>query len=191
LLAYHYRQAEDAARERRYVAMLGEQLFNTSAFREAMTCFERSLSLTPDGPAHQAQRARLTAWLARSYALLGEPGQAQRLYQESLALAEAAEDYAGAAGACYELGSLAYRRTAHAEALSYLERSLTLYRVAHDRAGEGRVLDRLGGLYIELGEEAKALEFYQQAIALGRSGGQRRTQHTHECVATPQTVAGC
>ena len=50
-LAYHYGQAEDADRERQYLALLGEQAFHVSAFREAIACFERALTLTPeDGP---------------------------------------------------------------------------------------------------------------------------------------------
>nr|MDQ2995911.1 AAA family ATPase [Chloroflexota bacterium] len=62
-LAYHYGQAEHAERERQYVALLGEQAFNLSAFREAITCFERALALTPEDG---TRRARLTFQLART-----------------------------------------------------------------------------------------------------------------------------
>jgi len=173
LLAYHYRQAEDTERERYYIALLGEQMFNAGAFEEATACFERALALMPH---EQIARGRLLAQLARASLYLGDSDKAEQLYQESLTLVEAAGDQLGTAHAYFELGSLAFHRATHPEARDYLERSLALYRMAQDRAGQGRALDRLGGIYIELGEEAKALDCYQQAIALGRNSGSRRTR---------------
>jgi predicted ATPase len=166
LLAYHYRQAEDAERERYYVALLGEQMLNAGAFREATTCFERALALMPH---EQVARGRLLAQL-------GDSDKAEQLYQETLALVEAAGDQLATAQVYFELGSLAFHHAKHPQARDYLERSLALYRLAQDRLGERRALDRLGGIYIELGEEAKALDCYQQAIVLGRNSGSRRTR---------------
>ncbi len=100
-LAYHYGQAEDTERERQYLALLGEQAFNLSAFRAAITCFERALTLTPEDG---TRRARLTSQLARTVLLLNDHDQGRRLYEQSLALSEAAGDRAGVAAACYELG---------------------------------------------------------------------------------------
>jgi class 3 adenylate cyclase/tetratricopeptide (TPR) repeat protein len=172
LLAFHYRRAEDRERERRYVELLGEQSFNIGAFREAISCFERALELTPrDIAATGAWSAQLHAQMARAYMHLRDRTTAQRLYRQSLALAETAGDQAGAALACYELGSLADQRGAHAEALEYFERALGLYRATNDLAGAGRALDRLGGVYVELGDEARALACYQEAITLGRRRG--------------------
>jgi predicted ATPase/class 3 adenylate cyclase len=172
LLAYHYRLAEDMDREQLYVALLGEQAINASAFQEAIACFERALSLTP--PHNSAQRSWLAAQLGRTYLLLGDTDEAEQRYHESMALAAAAADRAGEAGACFDLGALAYRRKAYAAALALIERSLALYRAARDQTGEGRALDRLGAIYTALGDEAKALECYQQALALGQTGRSRR-----------------
>ncbi|HJZ48122.1 MAG TPA: tetratricopeptide repeat protein, partial [Roseiflexaceae bacterium] len=162
-LAYHYGQAEDVERERQYVALLGEQAFNVSAFREALSCFERALALTPETG---TRRARLTFQLARTVLLLNDHDQSRRLYEQSLALSETADDYAGVAAACYELATLAADGSASSAALSYLGRALDLYRNLGDQAGQGRVLNRLGGLYIELGEEERALAAYEQALNL-------------------------
>jgi predicted ATPase len=170
-LAYHYRQAEDVDRERQYVALLGEQAFNVSAFREAIACFERALALTPEAG---ARRARLTFQLARAVLLLHEHDRARQLYQQSLTLAEAAGDSPGVAAACYELAALSPDRSADSPALGYLARALELYCQLDDRAGQGRVLNRLGGLYIELGEEERALDAYEQALRLGRVDRTRR-----------------
>ena len=105
-LAYHYGQAEDTERERQYVALLGEQAFNLSAFREAITCFERALTLTPEDG---TRRARLTFQLARTVLLLNDHDQGRRLLEQSLALSEAASDQTGVALACYELATLGGR----------------------------------------------------------------------------------
>jgi class 3 adenylate cyclase/tetratricopeptide (TPR) repeat protein len=163
LLAFHYRQAEDRERERRYVELLGEQSFNIGAFREAIGSFERALELT-----RPPARARLLAQIARAYVHLRDRETAERLYHESLALADAAGDQAGTALAWYELGSLAEQRGAHAEALEMFERALSLYRTISDRAGTGRTLDRLGEVYLELGDEIRALHYHQEANVLGR-----------------------
>jgi predicted ATPase len=168
ILAHHCRQAEDAERERHYLALLGEQAISIGAFDHAIRCFERALTLTP--PAAQAQHGRILGRLARAYLLLGQNAAAERFYQESGALAEAAADQLGAAAAAYELGSLAYRRANLDQSLAYLARSLNLYRAAADQAGEARALNQLGAIYIELDDQAKALECYQQALALGRKG---------------------
>jgi predicted ATPase len=156
-LAYHYGQAEDTERERQYVALLGEQAFNLSDFREAITCFERALALTPEDG---TRRARLTFQLARTVLLL--------------ALSEAAGDQAGVAAACYELATLVADRSASGAALSYLTRALDIYRDMCDQAGQGRVLNRLGGLFIQLGEEEQALAAYEQALGLGQAVRGRR-----------------
>ena len=171
-LAYHYGQSEDTERERQYVALLGEQAFNLSAFREAITCFERALALTPEDG---TRRARLTFQLARTVLLLNDHDQGRRLYEQSLALSEAAGDQAGVAAACYELATLVGDRSASDAALSYLARALDLYRDMGDQAGQGRVLNRLGGLYIELGEEEQALAAYEQALGLGQGNRARRS----------------
>ena len=170
-LAYHYGQAEDTERERQYVALLGEQAFNLSAFREAIACFERALALTPEDG---TRRARLTFQLARTVLLLNDHDQGHRLYQQSLALYEAAGDQAGVAAACYELATLVTDRAANNAALGYLARALDLYRAMGDQAGQGRVLNRLGGLYIEMGEEEQALAAYEQALDLGQTTRKRR-----------------
>ncbi|HEU5099139.1 MAG TPA: AAA family ATPase, partial [Roseiflexaceae bacterium] len=170
-LAYHYGQAEDVDRERQYVALLGEQAFNVSAFREAITCFERALVLTPETG---ARRARLTFQLARAVLLLNDRDRARLLYEDSLSLAQSAGDQPGVAAACYELAILAPERSADSSALGYLSRALDLYRKLGDLAGQGRVLNRLGGLYIEMGEEERALDAYEQALSLGRANRSRR-----------------
>jgi predicted ATPase len=170
-LAYHYGQAEDTERERQYVALLGEQAFNLSAFREAISCFERALALTPEDG---TRRARLTFQLARTVLLLNDHDQGRRLYEQSLALSEAAGDQAGVAAACYELATLVADRSASDAALSYLARALDLYRDMGDQTGQGRVLNRLGGLYIELGDAEQALASYEQALGLGQGNRARR-----------------
>jgi predicted ATPase/class 3 adenylate cyclase len=170
-LAHHSHAAEDVERERRYMALLGEQAISIGAFDQAIGCFERALALTPaDALAIHAQRGRLTGKLARTYWLLGQVETAEGLYRQSCALAEAANDQPGAAEAAYQLGALAYRRASQAEALHYLQNSLELYRAARDAAGEGRALNQLGAIYIELGNEDMALACYQQALILGRNG---------------------
>jgi predicted ATPase len=170
-LAYHYGQAEDTERERQYVALLGEQAFNLSAFREAITCFERALALTPEDG---TRRARLTFQMARTVLLLNDHDQGRRLYEQSLNLSEAAADQAGVAAACYELATLVADRSASETALSYLARALEIYRDMGDQAGQGRVLNRLGGLFIDLGDTEQALAAYEQALSLGKSNRARR-----------------
>jgi tetratricopeptide (TPR) repeat protein len=169
LLAYHYRSAEDAPNELRYTTMLGDQLYNISAFQDAAACFSRALDLIPNtdsGP--HIEHGRLLGHMARTRLRLGDTPDATRLFIESLAVAEVSGDLAGASNACYELGALAARQVDPLSAQNYLERSLALAQMAGDVGAQAQVLDRLGGICIDRGDEAAALMYYQQAIALGR-----------------------
>ncbi len=69
LLAITTAWREDTERERRYMALLGEQAINTSAFRRRLRHFERAFAITP--LSNPAQRSRLAAQLGRSYIFLG------------------------------------------------------------------------------------------------------------------------
>ncbi|HEU4324335.1 MAG TPA: adenylate/guanylate cyclase domain-containing protein [Roseiflexaceae bacterium] len=167
-LAYHYREAGDAARERHFVTLLGEQAFNISAFRAALACFERALALVdPDDP---ALRGRLLALQARAYVHLGASDEARQAYRTSLDLADQAGDLLGSAEVACELGALATRQGDHSTALAYLERGLERYRAVGHPGGESRALNLLGGVYIALGDGERALASYEQALRLGRQG---------------------
>ena len=168
-LARHAELAGDAQRQRRYLALLGEQAFNLSAFAEAAACYERALALAP-GEA-TAEQGRLLARLARARAFLGDAEGAGRLYEQGLALAEAAGDRRLSADSSYELGALAQRAGALGRARPLLEGALAAYTALDDRAAQARTLNRLGALLIELDDAEGALKCYQRALDLGRRRG--------------------
>ncbi len=169
LLAHHYHNAEDASNERHYTVMLGEQLYNISAFLDAAACFSRAQDLIPNtdsGP--HIEHGRLLGHMARTRLRLGDTPNATRLFIESLATAELVGDHAGASNACYELGALAARQADLIGAQNYLERSLALAQMSGDVGAQAQALDRLGAICIDRGDEAGALTYYQQAIAFGQ-----------------------
>jgi class 3 adenylate cyclase/tetratricopeptide (TPR) repeat protein len=70
LLAYHYQQAGDAERERRYAALAGELAAADFANTEALVYLNRALALTP--PEERAERRRLLLCRERVHDILAD-----------------------------------------------------------------------------------------------------------------------
>lgn len=175
-LTYHFRQAEDAARECHYLELLGEQAYDISQFAEATSCLERALDLAAQERQTDAdtRAARLSYRLGRAHARRGDQAMARRCFAESVGLALAAGDDLGAADAAFSLGELAYRQGGYDEARARFEQSLARYQAVGDIAGQGRALNQLGALFIALDDAPRALACFEQALALPPAASGRR-----------------
>jgi len=179
-LAHHYRQAEDAAKERRYAYLAGQLAAAQFANAQAEAYFSRALVLTP--PTDLANRYKIYLGREAVYNLQGQreaqqqdllalealAGQlADRAKQAEVALrwanyAGAIDDYPTAAEKAQRAITLAEGQLLSLEAEGYFRWGVTLYNqnqneAAHPRLAQALTLTRKAGLS---GLEAQTLNTF-------------------------------
>ena len=166
LLAYHYQQAGDTERERRYAALAGELAAAGFANAEALVYLNRALALTP--PAARAERRRLIREQVHDVL-------ADRLAQEAdiaaLSDLSAADDMRAQAElvlrqANYRLVTDSFPRAAEAA-----ERAAELAHCVGWSEGETMARRLHGAALIPLAHYDEARTQLGQALALARSMG--------------------
>jgi class 3 adenylate cyclase/tetratricopeptide (TPR) repeat protein len=174
LLAYHYGQSENTAKQRDYFRRAGEAAAAAYAHQIAADYYTRLLPLLP--PAEQAHiwqalgdvRERTGAWPA-----------AATCYQAALDAATAAEDAAGQAAAALGLGIVANHQSDYAAAATWLQQAQAGFAALADTAGTSRALNERGRLYELQGEYTAAQAVLAESLALQRAQG-----HTAGVAAT-------
>ncbi len=196
-LAHHWDGAGDADKAEHYLMLSGEYELRNGAYHEAIAFFEQALAQVEktSQPTDQKDQKRVMTRqkMGDAFLGLGDYARAQRLYQDSLQLAERIGDEQGAARALGHLGDVAGVLSRFTEAQDYYEQSLKLYTKLNDSAGISRTLNQLGDIAFELGEHDRAKRLYQESLNLAREIGERwgmagayRTQEI--AVIPPQTT---
>lgn len=176
-LAYHWRIAGKQEKEMFYVSLAGEQALLSGAYHEAITLFERALSLvttdSSDSEAFPAHRITLQHRKAEAYLGIGNYQEAQQLYQASLHISQRIDAKPDAAISLYGLGDVHYVMGKNEQARHYYQQSLSLYQTLDDKAGISRVLNSLGNIAYDQGDHTIAKRLYQQSLDISRKiGGQ-------------------
>jgi class 3 adenylate cyclase/tetratricopeptide (TPR) repeat protein len=174
LLAHHYRQAEDAERERHYAHLAGIQAAEQFANAEAVLFLSRALALTPAGAA--ADRYAVLLARERVYDMQGDR-EAQAADLATLAaLAERLHDGVRQA-------EVALRRANYAEvtgdfgaAIAAAREAAALAAASGAAASEAAAYFREGRALILQGAYAEARVPLEQALARARSAGQPRVE---------------
>ncbi len=165
-LAYHYRKAEAADRERTYARLAGEQALAVSSFREALELLQRTLELVPEaaGP----DRMALMKLIGDVHFNLGSYPPAQEYFERSLDLAEKLGETAAASRARQGLGSVASHTGDYVTARACFERNLEAYRKIGDPKGIADSLRHLGHAIQHQGNHAEAQRYYEQSLKIHR-----------------------
>jgi tRNA A-37 threonylcarbamoyl transferase component Bud32/tetratricopeptide (TPR) repeat protein len=161
-LAYHWRNAEDYAKEEHYAALAGEQALRSGAYDEAETFLKRALELQPyvaESPERKA--ALLKRQLGDTYFYgFWEYGKAAELYKESLALSQQIGYRSGIAANLNSIGNAVCELGDYKEAKKYFSEGL---KVALEIRAQTVALSGLTGLarmmIREKKDEAEALEY--------------------------------
>jgi DNA-binding SARP family transcriptional activator/predicted ATPase/Tfp pilus assembly protein PilF len=137
--------------------------------REAQALLERSLSiLRRHGAGHELAFSLYTLAQILCHGQNDYEAAAQ-LFQESLALYEAASDSYGRAQSLDGLGDVAARQGSHDEARRYYEEALALRREIGDLWGLSVSLGSLGGLAGRQGAYDQARRWFEESLAISRS----------------------
>ncbi|MBZ0281017.1 MAG: protein kinase, partial [Anaerolineae bacterium] len=161
LLAFHYGQAGNEARETQYAELGGKQALRTGAYRDAIALFERALVLVLKRQTGRISQLKLhqieiKRQIADARLGLGEYAQARILYRENLNDAWALKDNRSTADALMSLGDVSAALNEYPEARQYYQESLTLYRSLDVLPLVARVLNSLGSVAYETGAEDEA-----------------------------------
>jgi tetratricopeptide (TPR) repeat protein len=170
-LAYHWGMAENEAKEAVYTRLAGEQSVRSGAFREAINYLERTLELL--NGADRTTEITVMHRLAEAHLGVGGYARAERLYRDSIELADSARLPLVQAEGLYRLGDIAYAQGKLDGARAHYLESRTIYEQAQNNAGIARVLNSLGNLAYDSGDPAAAKQLYQESLLLTReTGGQ-------------------
>jgi len=166
-LAYHFGQALDTNRERRYTRMAGEQAAAQYANEEAIIYFNRALDLVPN--TDLAERYALLLARERVYDLQGRREAQQQTLMALEALAEGMGDL-------HKRVEVALRRAIYAEAVSNYEQAITTAQIAvglaqkvGDVAGEAQGYLTWGQALWRQGNYAAAQVRLNQAMQLAEN----------------------
>jgi tetratricopeptide (TPR) repeat protein len=170
-LAYHWGMAENEAKEAVYARLAGEQSVRSGAFREGIVYLERALELSKQS--EKMLRITLMHRLAEAHLGIGGYTRAQRLYRDSIELAEQGKLTNAKAESLYRLGDVAYAQGKLDEARDLYIQSRDIYSQLRDTAGTARVLNSLGNVAYDSGDQKTARQLYQESLSLTReTGGQ-------------------
>ncbi len=173
VLAYHWGQAREVAKETQYAALAGQVALRRSAFRDGLRFFQRVLALLPSdaGGDGEATATAVQYWLGEAYAGLGALREAQAHFGLSLGLARARKDSKWMSDALCMLGGLALRLGEADQAQANLQEGLAWARRIADDPGIANALLRLGHIASARGEYPQAIRFYEESLALARAMG--------------------
>jgi tetratricopeptide (TPR) repeat protein len=159
-----------------YANRLGWVLHRIGDRRASLDWLEQALELAQG----EDQRLELHILnnMASVYRIIGQPGKAFELFEQTLLIAHEVEDHEGEASILNNMASL-YRAIGQiGKALELLKQVLYIRRKAGDREGEAVALNNVAGIYSDTGQPGKALKIYQQALRIDREVGNRELEAT-------------
>jgi tetratricopeptide (TPR) repeat protein len=171
LIAEHYVAAGEKKKAATYLQRAGEEKYKVSAFREALTAFERALELRgPDSPEYIVLLVRIGYVLYH----LSEYLPAQQRLQEALDLARATGDRQTESAALGGIGWTLMGQGRYDETGPYLNPALQIAQEIGDRAGAAVILHHLGDVAYRQGDSKAAERYAGESLALYRELGSRQ-----------------
>lgn len=145
---------------------LGEKAYNAGGYREALSYYERSLSLC--GENLECMASDLNG-IGAVYEALDDDKKALPYYEQALAAARKIDNRDLIATNLYNVGAVT-SRTFHQyeKALGFFEESLTLFRDLDSKESLGVVLFHAGKAAQVLGRYEKALSYFDQSLKTSR-----------------------
>jgi predicted ATPase len=164
-LAYHFEQAQDLVRVRRYLQLAGEAAQASYANAAAIDYYTRLLPyLTADD-----EQFEILLKLGAVLKVVGQWEAAEARYQAALAIAEARQD-PSAQARCYQaIGSLLRGRSDFPGALAWLSKAQQLFVTINQPARQCEVLIEMGHVGYQQGEYEQARHSLEAGLAQARA----------------------
>ena len=164
LLAYHYRYAEDADRERYYLGLAGEAAEKAYANDAAIGFYTRLLVL-----AYQQEQAEIYLKRGKIFELVGGWNAAEQDYRAALLAAENERQPMTVARSQQALGHLNSIRGDYDVALTWLEQARAAWQELAEKSALAQTLILMSRVYTFLGNYAEAEQHARQGLDLAQA----------------------
>jgi predicted ATPase len=166
--------APDSKAVAKALAFAGNITFIQGDIATAKTCYERSLTAAKGWDDKIIATLALHGLGRIAFMNEGNPSLGRTHYQESLALARAANDPYSIAFVLASLGYLTREQGDYALARTYFEESLQVDEAIGNQLGAAENMNSLANLCLEQGERSKALPLYEKSLEIYRAFHERR-----------------
>lgn len=163
LIAEHLEMSGQTEQAVDYLRQAGERALTASAFREALTFFEKALALLP---AEVHARVSLTIQAGETLFYIGNFSEACQHLEEGLALARRYGDDTNCAVALIHLGRIAREQGKYEDARTRIEDGLALAHALNDQLRVAQALDQLGWVEAYTGSNAEAKARFAESLEL-------------------------
>jgi CHAT domain-containing protein/uncharacterized protein HemY len=165
---------------------VGEIYFILGKYPEALSFFDRALSLSRSAGDQQGEAQLLNA-IGYVHVTMGENNQALidfdralNAYRQAASSGEASFQQRGEAQVINNKGEVYYSRGELKTALRHFTQALEMLSALRDRRGQALAHLNLGYTYADSGDLPKALDNFRQALSLWRATGERRGEALSE-----------
>ena len=173
LIAGHYELASEPDKAAHYLLRSGDELSKVSAFRDALSAFERALAFLPERDL--TGRAALQVKLGNTYRRMSDYPAATQHYEQGLALARQVRAWPEVVAALNGLGHIALDQGERDTADRYSKDSLALAREHNDRAGMAQAFRSLGYIGFHKGEYETAHRYAEESLSIYTELGDRQS----------------
>ncbi len=156
---------QDSKAEATRLLRQGNQLYQTSRYREAIQTWQLALGIYRTIKDRKGE-ATIFNNLGTAYESFGQYQKAIDFYQQSLAITTQISDRKGEAMALSNLGGAYDSLGQYQKAIEFYQQALAIQKQIGHRYGEATSLNNLGLAYNNIGQYQKAIELYQQALAI-------------------------
>lgn len=168
-LAFHWRQAGDESRERRYALQVARAAAANDSFQEAIGLLERALYLTPADDT--ATRTTIALEFGAAYAELGDYLPATIYLEQTITLASTLKNMPTMARALLILGEIAIRQGQGGIGRHMLLQALHLNAESADLLTRTRIYSALGSLYVSENDLSGAEQAFREGLETARTAG--------------------
>lgn len=163
---------DDTTLARKSIGSLGQALERIGKVKEAITNYERALTMARNAENRQAEGAWLGN-LGDAYAFLDDAYKAIEFHHQALMIAREIADRYNEGLNLNSLGNAYISLGEIRKAIEFFEQCLMIAREIGKRRIEQSALSSLGNAYNRLGEVHKAIEFFEQQLMIAREIGDR------------------
>jgi predicted ATPase/class 3 adenylate cyclase len=161
LLAHHYERSQDVQKGREYLLRSAELASAAYANDAAIDYYLRLLTLLT-----AAEQIPIKIKLGKIFSLVGRWQEAEAVFEQALAQADAIGDLPSSAWCTVERAELLGKQGDYLAAAEWLQKAREAFEALDDRAGVGQVLHTAGTQQAQQGHTDQARLLYQESLAI-------------------------